>query len=305
MTTSMQQQSVNIGGTEVGAFTVKETFPPNSPFSSLMNAAGVQTTPQMARGYVPGSAVAFMNGNLAHACDFKFIFNINIAPLGLINPVTAIQNAIRNGKLKATNRMRSLLQDAIQAARLVIDTLIKTFGLDPSGQISFYWSVGKDLIRKVNETIEFVAEKAEIVFEWVFFAQEIAQLIAWIESLPGKIKNLLLGCLASFTNSIQQIANDIKYLPNKVTALTTAQITQIANQFTQAAQLASSTVTAASTVNNSNLPDAAIQALSTPTTDNAQKIADNVTAYITTSIPSANSVAASTTVSKMANSSGP
>lgn len=283
--------SGNIGGYNIYNFKVVETFPPNSPFAKLMGSPGVQNTPSLARGNLNGSAIQVLNGNLAHACDFKFIFNANIDLFtGLTNPVTAIQNALRNAQMKATNYLRGLVQGAAQNFRQAIEAIVNIIGLDPSGQVSFYFSLGKDILRKVNEAIEFVAKQVEEVFQWIFLAQQVQQLINWITTLPERFKNLILTCLNSFTNSIKAIANNIQALPGQITNATTAQIQAITNQFTAAAQATVSAAQDGFNTNNANLPNAVIDAINSPDAINANALAQS----IQKDLPTENEVTANT-----------
>jgi hypothetical protein len=292
--------AVNVAGYEIFNFKVTESLPPNSPFGRLLTTSGVQTTPQLARGFLPGSTVDLLNRNLAHVCDFKFIFNININLIGgLLSPVALIQRAIRNAKLKAANRLRALIQEGVLLLRRAIDALLKVIGFDPSGQISFFFSLGKDLIRKVNEILEWIAEKLEIVLEWVFFAQQIKQLIDWILSLPEKIKKLLQDCLTNFTNSLRTIADNVLSIPDQITNLTRAQINQIAQTFTQGEQALVDNLQL--NQQDAGIPPAVILALNAPPEESAEAL----TQYIQESVPSANTISANTTTSMMANTSGP
>jgi len=294
----MIEKSVNVANTEIINFRVVERLPPNSAYAKLLNREGVQTTPQMARGYLPGSAIAIMNGNLAHVCDFKFIFNVDINLFGGINPVAAIQKAIRGAQLKATNRLRLLLQDAGRVFRETINAIIAALGLDPTGQVSFYFSTGKDILRKINDTIEYIAEKLEAVLEWVYFAQQITQLIQWIQSLPEKIKNLLLACLKQFTSSLQQIADNIKTLPQQVANLTQGQIEAIANSFIAAEQAVKSTLEDDLIKNQSNLPPGAVAAI----TDNS---ANTIINYISSTTPNSNTIMANSISQLFSDSESP
>jgi hypothetical protein len=292
----------NTGKYEIYNFKVVEKFPPNSPFAKLMGTPGVQNTPSLARGNLNGSAIQVLNGNLAHACDFKFIFNVNIDLFtGLTNPVTAIQNALRNAQMKATNRLRGLVKDAAQNFRKAIEAIVNIMGLDPSGQISYYFSLGKDILRKVNEAIEFVAEKVEEVFEWIFFAQQIQQLINWITSLPERFKNLILTCLNSFTNSIKAIANNIQSLPGQITNATTSQIQAITNQFTAAAQATVSAAQDGFNTNNANLPNGVIDAINSPVEVNT----DSLALDIEMTLPTQNEVTANTQGAQMSQMQSP
>lgn len=231
----MTETSVNLGSYQIINFRYVETFPPNSPFSQLSNKNGVQTTPQLARGFLPGSAIDLLNNNLAHACDFKFIFNFDAdLLLGLTNPITAMTNAVKNAKMNATNMLRDLVKKSMDAIRAVIDAILEVISVDPSGEFSFYWSLGQSLVLDINELIKEIAETTEIVLTWVFFIQEIQQLIRWINSLPAKFKAMLEQCLNNFNNALQTAANTIQSIPDQISKLTTAQENNIAAQFTAA-----------------------------------------------------------------------
>lgn len=297
MATQRTERSVNLGDTEILNFKVVETFPPNSLYAKLLDKPGVPTTSQMARGYMPGSAIAIMNGQTAHVCDFKFIFNVDINLFGNINPVTAIQKAIRGAQLKAANRLRSLVQDAAREFRQAIDAILKVLGVDPSGQLSLYFSIGKNLLRQINDTIEYIAEKVAIVLEWVFFAQQVAQLIEWIQSLPEKIKNLLLSCLKQFTASLKQIADNIKSTPEKIGKLTQQQIENIAKSFTTAEEAVKKSLDQSLVTNSKTLPSGAAAALGGS--------ANTVLAYINSTTPNTSSITANTVATKMAESQSP
>lgn len=297
-----RESSVNLGEFGTVNFKVVENLPPNSPFGKLLDQVGVQTTPQLARGYMPGSSVNLLNNNLSHVCDFKFIFpdlSSTVGNLGLINPVTAIQKAMANAKLKATNRLRSLIQDVISGFRAALDGIILALGFDPTGSISFNWSKLKDIVRKINEITQFIAEKVEIVFEWIYLAQQVQQLIEWVMSLPDKIKAMLQNCLNQFGSSLKQISSSVKSIPSQISALTESQISTIANQFATAGKLALDAANSSKT--NSGAPDALVQAFNQPVDSQSSVLLQ----YIAENTPSANSISANTTGSKMANSSSP
>lgn len=300
MVTTVKQTSVNLGETELINFKVVEKFPPNSPFARLSNQADVQTTPQLARGYMPGSSIDLLNNNISHVCDFKFIFNLNVdLGIGLISPVDALRKAIKGAKLKAANRLRSLMQDGIQAFRQALDAIIKALGFDPSGKISYYWSLGKDIIRKVNEIIEFIAEKLEIVLEWIFLAQQIKQLVDWILSLPAKLRALLANCVKNFTNSIKEVAKNIGSIPEQIANLTKAQAQGIANEFNAAGNELLDAVKG----DSSSIPPDVTKSLSFNTND--PEHLNTISNYINESTPSANSISSNTTSNQFSTMQSP
>lgn len=264
-TTSTPNTLVNLG--EIGTinFKIVENSPPNSIFGQILNKTGVQTTPPLARGYVKGSIIDLMNGNLAHVCDFKFIFpdlNSIIGNLGLINPVTAIQDAIRGAKLKATNRLRTMIQTIVSGLRAVLDAVVVALGFDATGIFSFNFSALKKIAAQINSITKKIASAVEAVLEWVFLAQQIVQLVKWVATLPAKLQQMLQDCLTQFGSSIKQVATQIQSIPDQITSLTQAQITNIANEFSAAAKLTLDTVT--STQTNSGIPDAVVLAFNQP-----------------------------------------
>jgi hypothetical protein len=302
MATNVKETTVNLGGFGFINFQVKETLSPNSPFSGVFAKPGVQTTPGLARGYVQGSAIDLMNRNLSHVCDFRFIFNIDIfASLGLVNPVAAIQRAIRNAKLKAATRMRDLLQKAIAIVKKIMAAISAALNLDYSGQISLTIDLAKDTIRKINQAIEDIADAIESVLEWVFFAQQIIELINWIKSLPEKIKNLLLACVANFTGSLKQAVESIQSIPSQIQNATVEQARLIAEQFVGAVNEVQSAATLDFNNNSENYSPEILALITDPTED----AANNFISYINQNTPNANATFANTTGALMENSSSP
>lgn len=302
MATDPKPTTVNIAGFELIDFKVKEKLPPNSPFSGVFAKPGVQTTPALARGYVKGSAIDLMNNNLTHVCDFRFIFNIDIfASLGLVNPIEAIQRSIRNAKLKAATRMRDLLQKAIAVIKKIMEAITKALNLDFSGQISLSIDLAKSTIRKINKVIEDIADAVESVLQWVFFAQQIIELINWIKSLPEKIKNLLLACVAKFTDSLQQAVQSIKAIPSQIENVTVGQARIIADQFVGAVK----EVEQASQIDFNNQSKEISPEILSFIINPSESGANNLISYINQNTPSANAALANSTGSLMENSSSP
>lgn len=276
MATDSQNYSVNAGGYQILGMRLVETAPPNSPFASMMGLPGTQTTPSLARGNLNGSAIALMNNNLEHACDFKFMFTIDFSTFGLVNPVEAIQKALQNAKLKATNRLRSILKDAMKAFRLAIDSVLSVLGMDPSGQLSLSFQIGKDLLRTVNKAIQDVAEKVEEIMEWVYFAQQIEQLVNYIKSLPAKLQAMLSACLTNFNNSIKQVVNTFESIPSQILNATQGQIQTIASQFTQATQEIANAAQNSLDSSTSGMPEALYQALMDPSSSTASAVQTHI-----------------------------
>ncbi len=302
MATEQKPTTVNLGGFDFINFKITESFPPNSVFSSVFAKPGVQTTPGLARGYVTGSAIDFMNQRLTHVCDFRFIFNIDIfASLGLVNPIAAIQRAIRNAKLKAANRMRDLLQKAIEVVKKIMSAITTALNFDATGQISLVVDITKDTIRRVNQAIEDIADAIESVLEWVFFAQQIIELINWIKSLPEKIKNLLLACIANFTSSLQQAVDSIKSIPSQIENATVGQARLIADQFVGVVKDLQDSTTLEFNNDSKNYSPELLSLITDPTEDGA----NNFITYIGANTPNANAAFANSTGALMEKASSP
>jgi hypothetical protein len=281
--------SVNLGSFELFKYSISEKLPPNSPFAVNLNKPGVQTTPPLARGFLPGSAIELLNNNLDHVCDFKFIIDLKIdLGFGGLDPLTPIKRAIRNAKLQATNKIRGLIAEAVQAARELIDAILQSLNFDPSGQISLYWSIGKDIISEVQYWIELAAEAAEKVLYYVFLAKQIKELIDWIKSLPAYLQKILNDCIANFNKSLQNVATQLKSIPDQIANLTTAQITNLQNEFTAAGNEIINSVKSQS----SSIPDSVASALSLDNND-PNHLAQLQSAI--SAIPSADSLNSQTT----------
>ena len=272
----IQQTIVNLPVSKIQDGKVVPVINPNSVFYTV--EFGIQSTSPLARGYVTGSIIDLLNGNVDHVCDFKFIFpdfNTLLGQLGLVNPVEAIRDAIKNAKLKATNTLRKLIQEAVTAIRTALNATIAVLGFDASGVFSFNISALKAIAAEVNSVVKKVASAVETVLEYVFLAQQVIQLINWIKTLPAKLQQLLQNCLNQFGASIKQIANDIKSIPDQISNLTNAQLTDIANQFTQAGQLALDATNINAT--SDTMPDAVVAAFNQPDTI-ATALAEDYTA---------------------------
>lgn len=296
------ERTVNLGGFGFINFKIVERSSPNSIFARMFGKPGVQTTPSLARGFVEGSAIDAMNNSRTHVCDFRFIFNIDIfASLGLVNPIEAIQRAIRNAKLKAAIRMRDLLQKAIAVIKKIMTAISTALNFDATGQFSLVIDISKELVRKINKAIEDIADAIESVLEWVFFAQQILEFIQWILSLPEKIKQLLLACIFNFVNSLKQLVASIQAIPQQIADATIGQARAIAEQFVGAAK----EVENAARIDLNNTIEGASPAVLNMITDPSEESANSLIFFITQNTPNANATMANTTGALMEKSSSP
>lgn len=263
---------------------------PSSIYGNLLNKAGVQTTPQLARGYLAGSAIEASNRNLAHVCDFKFIFDFSFSLGDLLLPSVAFAQAIKNAKLAAAAKVRSFLSLMVGKLRKVIDAIIAVLGLDPSGKISIAISLAKDVVRKINRIIKQIAQVIEDILVWVFVAQQVKQLLDWILSLPAEIKQLLQDCVKNFTNSIKQVADSIASIPDQVVNETSSAFKAVADDLTKTSVDTLKTLKKDLSTSDASLPPTVMDALNNP----SDKTANNLMSYIISTTPTANQISANT-----------
>ena len=174
---------------------------------------GTNSVPPTARGAVTGTPIYKTNNNLAHACDINFIINFDVGLGGLINPVTAIRNAIQSGKQKAPQLIRILMMKLNEFLRLALDAIIAALSFDKTGMISAAVSQTKAVIAKINEITKKIAEIAEIAGMVIGLVEQIKQLIAFFKSLPAKLLAIVKDCIAGILSSIQNILAQFQSLP--------------------------------------------------------------------------------------------
>jgi hypothetical protein len=211
-----QSVGVNVAGTNVLNLSLTESVPPKWPFGRLFNQPGVQTTSNQSRGKVEDTPIDLANVNLNHICDFKFTFQFGINLTGLTNPAAALAQAIKNAKLRAAAVIRAALNKLVTAFRETISAVLAILGFDPSGQVSLSISLAKDVIVKINEKIKQIAQYIEDVLVYYYLIRDIQQIIAWIQSLPDKVKALIQQCLLNFQNAVQQVVTQVQAIPGQI-----------------------------------------------------------------------------------------
>jgi hypothetical protein len=190
---------------------IKEKSPPVFSFGGAYLTTGVQTTPNLSRGVLTNTGVAYANANLAHACDINFIltgFNINVT--GLFPNFGMITAAIQNGKNAAASVVRGAMSKLIAGIRLAINAIIVSLNLDPSGALATAFSRYKKIIREINEKIKQVAQVVADAAFIYYLSQEILQIVKWIQSLPAQLAAMFKDCLTKFSNSIKSIPTQLK-----------------------------------------------------------------------------------------------
>lgn len=192
-------------------------------------SAGPVTTPPLARGVVEGTGIASTNASLQHACDFRYELNLDIGLIGLENPVTAIQNAIKSGKNKAAQAIRILVEIMNDKFRLVVDAILKVIGFDPTGKVSLEFTIAKDLFREINKITKKVAKAVELASFYVSLFREIQQIVEYLRSLPDRIKSIVQQCILNFLGSVQNFVSQVQAIPGQIQGTAETMLTQLSN----------------------------------------------------------------------------
>ena len=194
---------------------------PNAPVTPpgvVTQTVGQPTNVPISRGVVAGTGIALTNADLAHVCDFRYKFDFDIGLAGLTNPVTAITNAIKNGKNNASNFIAMLIRKLGETFQKAIKAVIAAMNLDPSGQLNVIYASLKFKLQDINDLIEDIAYYVEIASTVYYLIQDIQQIITYLNSLPDKLKKMLQDCIAQFTAGAKAFGASIAAVPGQVGA---------------------------------------------------------------------------------------
>jgi len=171
---------------------------------------GVQTTPGIARGALLNTGVYITNSQVAHVCDFTFNLNTDFSLTALIPNLGLITGAIKNGKNAAANIMRAAIAQLNRIFRIAIDAILGALNFDATGTLSFAFSALKNIARKINEKLEEAAQIIADIAMVYFLIEELKQIEEWINSLEGRVKQILLNCLFNFQQVGESVSNQFK-----------------------------------------------------------------------------------------------
>lgn len=205
--------------------------------------AGTSSVSRAATGDIQNTVIAKTNANLTHVCDFRYFVNIPSLDIGLgqfVDPVRAIQDAIRGGKNQAAQITSLLLSQINAKLRAVIDALVSSLGMDPSGQTARTFTVAKDLFREINKYTKMVAEQVELASMYYNLVKSIQTVVDYLNSLPQRLQAMLKACVAQFMGSVNSFVNQLKAMPGVVTN----QVDTILNELGVATQNKLDTATA-------------------------------------------------------------
>lgn len=171
-------------------------------------SSGNPSIPGLTRGALTGTGIQFTNNNLTHSCDFKFNISTNFSLTNLIPNLGILAGAIQNGKNAASAAIRTAITKLNELFRAAIDSILSGLNTDITGVFSSEFSLLKNISREINEKLKIVAQiiaDVSLVYYLITYLQEI---IDWINTLPDRIKNVLLNCLNNFNNAIQSAASN-------------------------------------------------------------------------------------------------
>lgn len=197
-TTPGVNKQVSSGSTE----TVLVTAP-----GMAMRVPGKPTSP--ANAYTANNTVvSIMNSNLVHSCDFKFLIDLSALNIGVIqDPITLIKEAIAAANNKAAAIIRAALAQLMDGFRLVIKGVTVALNLDPSGEIAKAVSTARYYVRLINNKMKQIAEYIGSQYLVIALLNQLQQVVDWIQSLPDRIRAMLLDCLTTFSNAIKNRIN--------------------------------------------------------------------------------------------------
>lgn len=169
--------------------------------------------PPVAYGDLEKSLIASANLNLAHACDFKFQMNFGIDFASLINPVSEFSRAIKRGKNRATQLIRGFISFLTDSLQKLMQGVVLSVSLDPSGVLSSWFSKIKKSIEEANALIKQIAQFIEDAAFIVYLVKEIQQLLEFLKSLPEKVLAIIQNCILNFTQGLDNALNQLKGIP--------------------------------------------------------------------------------------------
>jgi hypothetical protein len=205
---------------------------------------GPVTTPPSARSDIANTAIYYTNKVTDHACDFRYQINLDVGLGTFINPVTAIQDAIKAGKNRAAMQMRLLVGVLADNLRKAVNAIIAVLGLDKTGVLSMSYSVAKDIFRKINEMTMKVAEVVEMAAYYTSLVKEIQQIIDYLKSLPSRVLAMVQDCIFGFVNSIKNFVTQVKAIPGAVQSSAENIFSQLSSSANETLNLVTQSATA-------------------------------------------------------------
>lgn len=199
-----------------------EKAEPNAPVMNPAIADAVAKNPTtnsyISKGIVAGTGISLTNSSLSHVCDFRYQLDFNIGISGLINPVTAITEAIKNGKNNAANFIAMMIKKLNDTIRTAVKALVKAMNLDPTGQVASVYAIVKAKLDDINTFIKQIAEYVEIAATVYYLIRDINQIVDYLKSLPARFLAIVQDCITRFLNGAKAFVTQVAAIPGQIGA---------------------------------------------------------------------------------------
>lgn len=248
VTGTVPQVFAQIGALANVAGWIQRDRPNGIPVYGSLNSTSVGYA---AQGDVANTMIATTNRTLDHACDFRYFITLPTVTIGINNPVSEIQDAIKRGKNHSAQLMSLILTQMNTQLRAVINSLLPALGMDPTGIASKSYSVAKDLVRQINELTKTVARIAETASLYYNLVKDIQQIVDYLNSLPSRIAAMIQGCITQFLTSINNFIDMIKSIPGMFSSSMESMLQQLGSSTQTALDTANTNAESANTANNS------------------------------------------------------
>ena len=171
-----------------------------------------------AQGIVAGTGISVTNTNISHVCDFRYNLDFDIGLTGLLNPITAITQAIKNGKNNAANFIAMMIKKLNDTISTAIKAIVKAAGLDPTGTVSTIYARVTGILQDINDFIKDIAEYVEIASTIYYLVKNINDIITYLQSLPARFLAIVQDCITRFLNGAKQFAAQVAAIPGQIGA---------------------------------------------------------------------------------------
>ena len=176
------------------------------------------TNSYISRGIVAGTGISLTNSALSHVCDFRYQLDFNIGLAGLINPVTAITQAIKRGKNNAANFIAFLIKKLNDTITLAIKGIIAAISFDPTGVSSIIYAKVTAILQDINDFIKDIAEYVEIASTIYYLVKNINDIITYLQSLPARFLAMVQDCITRFLNGAKAFVAQVAAVPGQIGA---------------------------------------------------------------------------------------
>jgi hypothetical protein len=199
-----------------------EKAEPNAPVMNPAIAEAAAKNPTtnsyVSKGIVANTGISLTNSALSHVCDFRYQLQFDIGISGLVNPITAITNAIKNGKNNAANFVAMMIKKLNDTITASLKAIMKAIGLDPTGTTAVIYGKITATLQDINDFIRDVAEYVEVAATIYYLVKNINDIVAYLKSLPARFLAIVQDCITRFLNGAKAFAAQVAAVPGQIGA---------------------------------------------------------------------------------------